>query len=207
MRGLRAHNVSSQTQLGKRLASRDRLGSSITSHGKRHIKTFEQKKDADAYHTSVKIDVSRGTHTPESRSITVVEAAQLWLTTCENHGVERTTLTMYRQHVHLHIVPYLGRVKLSQLSTTLIRDFEDKLRSGAPAPGAAEGASRSPAMMRKIGSSLGARAPVPTWRRSLRADGCRCAAAHELTRGVGIGPDNGPGTVCGVTNLLKRWSE
>jgi hypothetical protein len=61
--------------------------------------TFERKKDADAYHASVKIDVSRGTHTPESRSITVVEAAQLWLTTCENHGLERTTLTMYRQHV------------------------------------------------------------------------------------------------------------
>jgi len=34
----------------------------------------------------------------------------------------------------------------------LIRDFEDKLGSGAPAPGAAEGASRS----RKIRSSLGA---------------------------------------------------
>ena len=128
----------------------------VDQHGKRHIKTFERKKDADAYHASVKIDVSRGTHTPESRSITVVEAAQLWLTTCENHGLGRTTLTMYRQHVHLHIVPYLGRVKLSQLSTTLIRDFEDKLRSGAPAPGAAEGASRSPAMMRKIRSSLGA---------------------------------------------------
>ena len=153
MRALRGPtNVSPQTHLGKGCERQAWLVDYVDQHGKRHIKTFERKKDADAYHASVKIDVSRGTHTPESRSITVVEAAQLWLTTCENHGLERTTLTMYRQHVHLHIVPYLGRVKLSQLSTTLIRDFEDKLRSGAPAPGAAEGASRS----RDVGKSAAA---------------------------------------------------
>jgi len=128
----------------------------VDQHGKRHINTFDRKKDADAYHASVKIDVSRGTHTPESRSITVAEAAELWLRTCEQHGLERSTLTMYREHVKLHINPYLGRVKLSQLSTTAIREFEDKLRIGAPAPGAAEGTARSPAMVRKIRSSLGA---------------------------------------------------
>ena len=67
----------------------------VDQHGKRHIKTFDRKKDADAYHASVKIDVSRGTHTPESSSITVAEAAALWLKTCENNGVERATLQTY----------------------------------------------------------------------------------------------------------------
>ena len=120
----------------------------VDQHGKRHIKTFDRKKDADAYHASVRIDVSRGTHTPEFSSITVAEAAALWLKTCENNGVERATLQTYGQHVR-HIVPFLGRMKLSQLSAPVVRQFEDRLRSGEPAPGAAEGAARSPAMGRK----------------------------------------------------------
>jgi hypothetical protein len=126
----------------------------VDQHGKRHIKTFERKKEADAFHAAVRVDVRRGTHTPEARSITVAEAAELWLTTCANHGLERATLQSYRQHVALHIIPYLGRVKLAHLSAPMIRDFEDKLRAGTPAPGAAEGAARSPAMVRKIRSSL-----------------------------------------------------
>ena len=127
----------------------------VDQHGKRHNQHFEKKKEADAYQAIVKVDVARGVHTPISQSISVAEAASLWLTTCENHGLERSTLTQYRQHVRLHIVPFLGRVKLSQLSAPLIREFEDKLRVGEPAPGEAEGAARSPAMVKKIRSSLG----------------------------------------------------
>jgi integrase len=126
----------------------------VDQHGKRHNRTFERKKEADAYQATVKIDVARGTHTPESASITVAEAAQLWLTTCENRGLERATLAMYREHVRLHIVPFLGRVKLSQLSAPLIREYEDRLRSGTPALGEAEGRARSTAMLRKIRTSL-----------------------------------------------------
>ena len=88
----------------------------VDQHGKRHIRTFERKKEADAYQASVRVDVSRGTHTPDSASITVAEAAELWLTTCDNHELERATMAAYRQHVELHIKPYLGRMKLSQLS-------------------------------------------------------------------------------------------
>jgi hypothetical protein len=61
---------------------------------------------------------------------------------------------MYREHVRLHINPYLGRLKLSQLSAPLIREFEDKLRTGESAPGAAGCKARSQAMVKKIRSSL-----------------------------------------------------
>ena len=127
----------------------------VDQHGKRHNQHFERKKDADAFQASVKVDVRLGTHTPISQSITVAEAAELWLKTGEQHGLERSTLTMYREHVKLHITPYLGRIKLSQLSAPLIREFEDKLRAGEPAPGSAEGLARSPTMVKKIRSSLG----------------------------------------------------
>ena len=127
----------------------------VDQHGKRHNQHFERKKEADAYQASVKVDVSRGTHTPVSQSITVAEAAELWLKTCEQHALERSTLTMYREHVRLHINPYLGRLKLSHLSAPLVREFEDKLRAGEPAPGSTEGKARSPAMAKKIRTSLG----------------------------------------------------
>jgi integrase len=138
-------NVGSKTHLEK-----SRRVDYVDQHGKRHIRTFERKKEADAYHANVRIDVSRGTHTPDSASITVADAAELWLTTCDNHGLERATTSAYRQHVRLHINPYLGRMNLAQLSAPVIREFEDKLRTGTP-----EGKARSTAMIKKIRSSLG----------------------------------------------------
>ena len=74
----------------------------------------------------------------------VAEAARLWLERCEGVGLERTTNTAYRQHVALHITPLLGTVKLSQLTVPMVRAFEDKLAI-----------DRSPAMVRKILTSLG----------------------------------------------------
>jgi integrase len=128
----------------------------VDQHGKRHLKTFERKKDADAYEASVKVDVRQGTHTPDSASITVADAGELWINGAEKSGLERTTIDAYRQHLRLHISPYLGRTRLSQLSTPMVRQFEDKLRHGVSAAGSIETHERSPAMTKKILGSLGA---------------------------------------------------
>jgi integrase len=111
--------------------------------GKRHLKTFARKRDADAYHAKVAVDVSAGVHTPESRSITMSEAGQLWLTSREAAGIERTTLDNYREHLTLHITPLIGATKLAALTAPFVRAFEDRLRQ-----------DRSPAMVRKILVSL-----------------------------------------------------
>ena len=50
--------------------------------------------------------------------------------------------------------PYLGRLKLSRLTVPALREFEDKLRQGDPAPGETEGNARSPAMVRRVMTSL-----------------------------------------------------
>jgi integrase len=113
--------------------------------GHRHIKTFDRRKDADAYHATVTVDVRQGTHLPDSESVTVAEAGRLWLVSGDQAGLERTTLDSYRQHLDFHIVPLLGAVKLSQLTVPVIRHFEDKLR-----------VKRSPAMVRKVLGSLSA---------------------------------------------------
>ena len=81
----------------------------------------------------------------DSDSVTIRDAADLWLTTGAARGLERATLAAYEQHARLHIFPSLGRMKLSRLSAPAIRDFEDRLR--------AEG--RSAAMIRKVLTSLG----------------------------------------------------
>src|SRR6516165_2982887 len=44
-----------------------------------HIKTFDKKKDAAAYHDKVRVDVKEGVHTAPSKSITVKQAAADWI--------------------------------------------------------------------------------------------------------------------------------
>jgi integrase len=96
--------------------------------GHRHLKTFEKKKDADAYHAQVAVDVRAGLHVADSRSITVAEAGELWITSREAAGLERATLVNYRRRLDLHIVPLIGATKLSNLSVPFLRSFEDRLR-------------------------------------------------------------------------------
>src|SRR5262249_53574468 len=95
--------------------------------GDRHIRTFAKKKDADAYHDTVRVDVRQGVHTAPSKSRTVAEAADAWIKSAEADGLERSTLRQYRQHVNLHIVHRLGREKLAELTPGRIEAFRDDL--------------------------------------------------------------------------------
>jgi len=113
--------------------------------GKRRIRTFEKKRDADAFHASVAGELRSGLHVPDSQSVTVAEAGRLWLQGCEAAGLERSTIDAYRQHLERHITPLIGAVKLSRLTMPTVRTFEDKLAL-----------DRSPAMVRKARISLGA---------------------------------------------------
>src|SRR5262249_20078968 len=101
----------------------------VDQHGKRHLKTFARKRDADRYHAHVAVDVGAGVHTADSASIMVVEAGRLWLESCEQAKLERTTLEDYRRQLALHIVPLLGSEKLSALTVPKVRAFEDRLRA------------------------------------------------------------------------------
>jgi integrase len=112
----------------------------VDQAGDRHIKTFARKKDADTYHAKANVEVGAGMHTADSKSITVAEAAELWLRSCIANGLERTTLDTYRQHIRLHIQPWLGSVRLSQLTAPTVRNFVDCLRC----------AGRSQAMTKKV---------------------------------------------------------
>jgi len=125
----------------------------VDQSGKRRLKTFAKKKDATAFAATATVEIRAGVHTADSASVTIAKAGELWIETGEQNGLERATTDQYRQHLTLHIEPYLGSVKLSQLSAPMVRDFEDKLARGdMPAGGSPE--PRSPAMVRKIRGSL-----------------------------------------------------
>ena len=86
-----------------------------------------------------------GVHVTPSTSVTIEGAGENWIKAAEAHGLERATIKQYREHVEQHIVPFIGAMKLSEISAQTVRKFEGKLREKG----------RSPAMLRKVIGSLG----------------------------------------------------
>ncbi|HTQ33579.1 MAG TPA: site-specific integrase [Stellaceae bacterium] len=111
--------------------------------GVRRLKTFDTKKAADAFLTGARHDVALGIHTPDSVSITVSQACEIWLKTVSANDRERSTIRSYQHHIKLHILPLLGDQKLSRLTTPLIERFKVELLQ-----------TRSRAMARKVLGSL-----------------------------------------------------
>jgi len=102
--------------------------------GKRRSKQFGRKKEAEAWLTNAAYEVSQGTHTPDSQSITVEKAAELWLARGRRENLETSTLAAYDQHVRLHIKPLCGDRKLSQLTKPAIEGYRDQLVDGLSRP-------------------------------------------------------------------------
>jgi integrase len=111
--------------------------------GKRRFMTFERKKDADAALVDAQGEIKQGIHTPARASITIAEAAELWMRACGEtpegetphpNPLERSTLKQYRNHVDLHIAPLIGTAKLAKLSTPAIEQFCDELTKKCSLP-------------------------------------------------------------------------
>jgi integrase len=113
--------------------------------GKRRTKQFPRKSDGEAWLVEVRHDVARGTHTPASLSPTIKEAAALWIKRCNEKGLEPMTVKGYEEHVELHIVPFVGAKKASELTVPMVNAFADQLRD----------AGRSAEMIKRVVRSLG----------------------------------------------------
>jgi integrase len=95
--------------------------------GARRHKQFQTKREADAWLVQARAQVAAGTHTPDGASVTVAEAADMWLARAARDGLETTTIRQYRAHVDLHIVPRIGTTKLARLSAPVVNAFIDQL--------------------------------------------------------------------------------
>lgn len=113
--------------------------------GKRRLKTFRLKKDADSFSATSRVELASGMHVADTASITVAQAGRLWVDASEVAGLEQSTVNQYQQHVRLHINPLIGDTFLSKLTVPMVRKFSDDLRAD----------NRSVAMVRKVLVSLG----------------------------------------------------
>ena len=111
--------------------------------GVRRAKQFETKAAAVSYETKVRAAIAAGTRVPDSQSVTVSTAADLWVTAGERDGLEQTTVRQRRQHADLHIKPLIGAVRLSELTAPAVQAFANELLK-----------SRSRAMARRVLTSL-----------------------------------------------------
>ncbi|MEG3144243.1 tyrosine-type recombinase/integrase [Sphingomonas sp. RT2P30] len=110
----------------------------VDQHSKTLTRQFALKRDADAFRVKAEGEVAAGVHTPDSTSVTVAEAASIWITNSETNGLGRGTLKAYREMVDLHIAPLLGKEKLARLTAPKVVQFVDAMK-----------ATRSMAMTRK----------------------------------------------------------
>jgi integrase len=112
--------------------------------GVRRLKTFQRKKDADAWLDQAKQEIRQGTHTAVSTSKTVAEAVVLWVEESVASGLETSTIKQRQAHLAHHIKPFIGSIKLASLTTPRVYEFDKQLRE----------AGRSQAMRAKVMTSL-----------------------------------------------------
>lgn len=117
----------------------------VDGQGKRRLKTFAKKKEADQFEATAKVEVRDGIHVADSATVTIEEAGKFWLKSGDDAELERTTVDQRKQHLNLHIVPFVGAVKLSKITAPWVRSFQDTLRENG----------RSPAMIKRVTVSLG----------------------------------------------------
>jgi integrase len=117
----------------------------VDGAGKRRAKLFERKSDGEAWLVRINHDLSQGLHTAAGASPTIEQAGELWLKRGRDKNLEEMTLKYYQEHVYLHINPFLGARKLSELTAPVVSAFADRLRD--------EG--RSSEMIRRAIRSLG----------------------------------------------------
>lgn len=117
----------------------------VDTKGKRRLKTFAKKKEADQFAATATVEVREGTHVADRDTVTVESAGTLWIASAKASGLERSSVEDYERTLRLHIVPFIGSLRLNALTTTRLRSYEDELRD----------AGRSTSMIKRVMTSLG----------------------------------------------------
>src|SRR5262245_37707719 len=150
----------------------------VDQSGERHLKTFKTRKEADAWAVGTLHEVRQGTHTAAHASITVAKCFEQWIAHSESEGLEFGTIRQRRQHLRLHIEPFIGREKLSDLTTPRIYKFDAELRD----------AGRSIAMRRKVLTNLKTAISFGQSRGEVAQNVARGVSLRKEDRRTGSGP-------------------
>jgi hypothetical protein len=161
----------------------------VDQHGKRRLKTFDTKKEAEAWKVNALHEIQIGVHTPASTSLTIEVAWSLWIADCEANGLELGTVRQRRQHLKHHVMPFIGRLRLSALTTPLAYDFDSKLRDG----------NRSLAMRRKVITNLKPCSHLPRGADWLP----RMSSGAFASRWISAMPKPGR---CAPASIFRQWA-
>lgn len=99
--------------------------------GARRMKTFDKKKDADAYRLRVETEMSQGVHTAERATLTFREAAEHFIGDCERRRrigdrMSGQTVDLYRRYIKRYLYPAYGATKLTEVTTRMVQDLCDR---------------------------------------------------------------------------------
>ena len=101
----------------------------VDQHGIDRTRQFDLKRDADAFRVKAESEVLAGIHTADRASITVAEAADLWIATTQGNRRDAGTIKSYRELANLHVKPLIGSEKLSRLTQPKVVAFADALKA------------------------------------------------------------------------------
>ena len=99
----------------------------VDANGKRRAKQFPTRKAAEKWLAQTVVHIGQGLHTPDSASITISDAGELWLERCERNDLEVSTVRSYHGLLKHHIKPEIGNIKLSKLTAPAIERLIDTL--------------------------------------------------------------------------------
>lgn len=100
--------------------------------GKRRLKTFDKKKDAEAYGLTVQTEIRDGVHTAFDESVTFAAAVAAFEKECDRRvkigDMTRGGAGGYHYKLSHWASPHLGRLRLSQIGAPDVQDMVDKMR-------------------------------------------------------------------------------
>ena len=103
--------------------------------GKRRLKTFEKKKDADAYRAKVEVEIEAGLHTPATSKRTVKQVAEEYIKNLESRLADGRISLGYlkcsKSRIDKHVVPFFGQRMFDELNLEDFEGFYDHLVTNA----------------------------------------------------------------------------
>lgn len=118
----------------------------VDASGKRRSKNFATLSEAKSFLHDKAVELRKAPGAKAVISMTVTEAGDYWIAQCKRDEIDPLTIEDYERHLNLHIVPLIGELQLSELTTPEIKVFRSNLYDSG----------RSKDMVRRVTISLGA---------------------------------------------------
>ncbi|QAA30329.1 site-specific integrase [Clostridium manihotivorum] len=88
---------------------------------------FRTQKEAEAYFNEYANSVNKGTIKVEAKNIVFSDFINQWFDEHKSRTLSINTRTNYKSRIETHILPYLGRYKLTEIDTMIVQNFYNHL--------------------------------------------------------------------------------